>query len=388
MLLFLDGQAHYDTSRVPLKYSTVDTSNATWSVTAEGRLGNCLKRVATTAFSTTQGYLAVAPLMTRLGPWTPTASGVCGFAIKVDDLGKLDNNIQMKNHCFRVVEGGNYHLRVNLNTDGTFSLIRNMGSTSEGSGGPTILAQSIEGLTEGAWSFVEFKWVIHPTAGLFEIRVNGVQVLHYTNDTNTGGILHSTQELDPFFNSLGIWNAVELMALVTLPTAPYLTLRLCDIYLADLTAPLGDDVHDFLGDGSVLTIYPNAPGDATGWTPSSAPNWDAVNDKPLPDDDATYVATATLGVTDLYQFEDIPAGAIVKGAQLSILARKETAGGASLAPLLQPPGSGPLTGPAQGVASTLYTGYLSQPYDLNPVTGVRFTATDINTGQFGVTKTV
>jgi hypothetical protein len=163
-------------------------------------------------------------------------------------------------------------------------------------------------------------------------------------------------------------------------------MRICDLYLADLTAPLPDDVHDFLGDGTIATIFPNAPGDSAGWAPSSGANWDAVNDRPLPDDDATYVSAISPGVVDLYNFDNIPGGVLVKAAHLNILARKETEGGAMLAPLLQPPGSGPLTGPAQGVATLAYDRYLTQPYDLNPVTGVKFTAADINSGQFGVVK--
>jgi hypothetical protein len=381
MLLFLDGMAHYDTSRIATKYSTVDASNATYAVTAEGRFGNCVKRSSTTNSGATPsglavGHLGLAPLTTRLGPWTPTTGGVCGFAIKVDDLQRVSNSVFLLGTIFCVMEGAVYHVRVALNKDGTFTLCRFTGN--EGSSGPAILAQSIEGLTEATWMYVEFKWVIHDTAGSFAIRVNGIQVLSYTGRTTQSSIGTST---------LGIWNAVRVLGVDSDPF-PFLVLRMCDFYLADLASTLADDVHDFLGDGVIATIKPNGVGASSGWLASSGANWDAVNDAAAPDDDATYVSVATPGVTDLYQFEDIPAGAIVKGAHLCAMLRKETAGSATVAPVIQPSGSGALTGPAQGVANTVYDRYVTQAYDLNPTTGVKFTASEINAGQFGLTKTV
>jgi hypothetical protein len=377
MLLFLDGMAHYDTSRIATKYSTVTNTACSWAIAAEGRFGNCVKRTATSN-AANSGYLAIAPLTTRAGAWAPTTGGVVGFAVKVDDFEKLDNStISLQNTILQVIEGAAYHVRVNLNRDGTFSLIRAIGN--EGAVGANVLAQSLEGLTAATWMYLEFKWLIHATAGTFEIRVNGIPVLTYAG---------ATIENDPFATTLGVWNAIHLLGLQSVPGPPYLTVRICDLYLADLASTLADDVHDFLGDGVIATIKPNGVGSSTGWLASSGANWDAVNDGAAPDDDATYVSVATPGVTDLYQFEDIPAGAIVKGAHLCAMLRKETAGAATVAPVIQPSGSGALTGPAQGVANTVYDRYVTQAYDLNPTTGVKFTASEINAGQFGLTKTV
>jgi hypothetical protein len=381
MLLFLDGMAHYDSSRVALKYSTVDTSNCTFTVTAEGRFGNCLKRVSTSNYGNPAGYLGIAPLTTRLGTWAPTASGVCGFAIKVDDFQKLnDSAIIHANTIFMVLEGQSYHVRVNLNRDGTFSLIRNAGSTSEGSSGATILAQSAEGLTEATWMYLEFKWVIHASTGSFTIRVNGVDVLSYSGNT---------RESDPFYGSLGVWNAITLLDVQSVPVTapnPFLTMRICDLYLADLASADPDDVSDFLGDGTIATIRPNAVGATSGWAPTGvAANWDAVNDRALPDDETTYVATTAAGTSDIYNYEDIPASSVVKGAHWVALLRKETEGVSMVKPIVRQ-GSTDYLGPAQGVASIAYDRYVTQPYDLNPATGDKFTAGEINAGQFGIQK--
>jgi hypothetical protein len=368
MLLWMDGQAHYDTARIGHKYSTVGTGpNTTWSVAPEGRFGNALKRVG----GDTSASLTIAPLTTRLAPWVPTTGGVCGFALKIDDLTRLTADDLHNCILLRVMEGNDWHLRLNLNPSGTFTLIGNIGS-SEGSGGPNILAHSVEGLSSGSWMYVECKWVI-AEAGLFEVRVNGIPILVYSGDTREG---------DGFWNSLGVWTSVRLFEL----GSSYLTLtmRMCDLYLADLAASDADDVSDFLGDGIIETILPNGAGSVTGWTPSAGANWAAV-DEVTPDDDSSYVAAAAAGTLDRYAFEDIPSTAIVKGIHVCLLARKEEAGTSTLAPVVRTGGTDTV-GPTQGITDIAYSRYLTQAWDLNPVTGAKFTAAEINAAEFGVTK--
>lgn len=372
MLLFMDGQAHYDTARIGMKYSTVNADEVTWSVVPEGRFGNAIKRV-TTSNSAEAGYLEVAPLTTRLGPWAPTTGGVCGFAIRVDDLTRIGDpvGVYQPHGLFSVMEGSEFHLSVWLNATGTFTLRGNATSTND-----LLLAQSIEGLTSGTWMFVEFKWLIDASVGTFAIRVNGVPVLTYAG---------ATREQDLFFDSLGIWNAVRLLATRAGSSASALTIHLCDLYLADLNAALPADVSDFLGDGIVETIRPNAVGAASGWTPNTGANWDATNDSPAPDDDATYVTATAVDTTDLYHFEDLAPGTEVKGAHVCILARKETEGASSIAPIVRQGGLN-YVGPTQGVANVVYDRYVTQAWDLNPATLAKFTAGEVNAGQFGVVK--
>lgn len=372
MLLFLDGQAHYDTSRIGLKYTSVTTIDCTWAITAEGRFGNCIKRVST---GTTggSGYLAIAPLTTRLGLWTPTTGGVCGFALKVDDLAKARFVTPDNTHLLEIYEGAAQHIWLELNPDGTFSLYRNDLSTAT-----TLLAQSTEALSSATWMYVEFKWVIHATTGSFAARVNGVTVLTFSGNTRTNDAAN-----------LGVWNTVRLLGVQSVASpAPLLTLRMCDLYLADLATSTADDVSDFLGDGIIETIMPNGVGASSGWTPTgAAANWDATNDRPAPDDDTTYVRATAIGTTDLYQFEDIPTSSLVKGIHVNLLARKEDVGSSSIRPLLRQ-GSTDYAATTQGVASTAYDRYVTQAWDLNPATNAKFTAAEINAGQFGVEKMV
>ena len=181
MLLFMDGMAHYDTARLPAKYSAVDSSYCTWAVTPEGRFGNCLRRVST-ANNGPAGVVVVAPFTTRLGTWSPTTSGVCGFAIKIDDLalvGATPTLLRLSSALLRIDEGADWHLGLHLTPDGIFTLIRNGNTTP---GGDLVLGHSVEGLTSATWMFVECKWVIHAGAGSFELRMNGTTVLTYTGN--------------------------------------------------------------------------------------------------------------------------------------------------------------------------------------------------------------
>jgi hypothetical protein len=378
MLLFMDGMAHYDSSRISLKYTTVNAVGVTWAITSEGRFGNCLTRVSTSNVGTS-GYLGITPFTTRAGYWTPPPGGVCGFAIKVDDLARVGSAPPgLSPYGLLVVEetamgspvgAGAFHLRVDLQPNGTFTLSRR----GTGLGGDVILANSIKGLTSNAWAYVECKWLIDDTVGTFEIRVNTIPVLTYSGDTRVSDAAN-----------FGVWNSVRLFT-VNAVSGGGLVLRASDLYLADLTAPNAADVHDCLGDGQVATIMPNAAGASTGWTPAGATNWDTQHDRPAPDDDATYVRAVTAGTQDTYQFEDIPVGSVVKAAQLSLLPRKETEGSATLAPLVHQ-GATDYVGPTQGVGNILYDRYLLQPYDLNPATAAAWTDATINAGQWGLRK--
>lgn len=372
MLLFMDGQGHYDTAGLPAKYSAVSTpSGVTWSVVAEGRFGNCIKK-ASSSQSFTNGYLAVAPLTTRLSSWLAIRpSGVCGFAVKVDDLRRLRSQTIVipdgRGEFLAVMEGAICHVGVVLNPDGTFSLWRSRpGSDTD------LLATSAEGLQSGAWAYVEFKWLIDAVTGNFQIRANGVEILNFTGNTQDSAAL----------DSVGVWSAVHVLGVACESSAQPITLRMCDLYLADLTSAAPDDVDDFLGDGTVSTIIPNGPGDMAGWSPTPAPNWDAVNDRPAPDGDTTYVQGTAPGTADRYHFEDVPPGSEIKGVHLNILARKLTEGASTLAPTVNA-----TLGPAQGVTSLIYDRYLTQAWDLNPATGAKFTAAELNAAQFGMQKT-
>ena|SRR5688572_6596810 len=368
MLLRIDGHAHYDTAQLARKWQ-VTSDFCTWAIANEGRWSSnpCIKRTST-GNNITTGYIACAPFMQQTGLWTPTGSGVCGFAFKTQALarhvggnpGALGNN----GYLIGWYEGSQIHCCAQLNPDGTISIY-----AQPIAGSMNLLGTSPSVLSDNTWTFLEFKWVIGNT-GSVRVRANGIEVLACTGDTLTdyGGA-----------TLLGVWTSVRLLAMQS-SLAPYLTCWLNDFYLCDLLGS-GDQRRDFLGDVRIQTILPNGAGAAAGWTPSAGANWAAVDETPG-DDDTTYVSTSAAGTRDGHAYQDIPTTAVVLGFQTCHLAKRQSAGSATLKPTVR---SGGTThdGHAQAVSSDTQYTYAVQPYDTNPVTGAQATAAEINAAEFG-----
>jgi hypothetical protein len=369
MLLGIDGQAHYSTAQFGRKW-TQTTDYCTWTIANEGRWsGNpCVKRVAT-AGSIPPGYISRGGALTQSGIWTPTASGVCGFAFKTLQLarhvGGNPGSAGTEGGLIAVMEGSSAHVIVNVNTDGSISAYR-----MPTSGDMELLATSAPFLADNTWAYIECKWTIDDATGSVKVRVNGLEVLSYAGPTQ------STFGLEPF---LGIWTSVRLLGMRS-DAVNLLTCWLNDFYLLDQTGS-GAQLRDFLGDVRVQTILPNGAGVSAGWTPNAGANYAAVDEVPG-DDDTTYVSTSAAATRDSHAYQDIPTTAIVFGFQTCHLARRETAGSAILKPTVR---SGGTThdGNGQAVGSdTAYT-YAFQPYDTNPVTSAQATAAEINAAEFG-----
>lgn len=377
MLLYIDGVGHYATDEIDKKWTTVDSTDGTWAVIAEGRFNNALKKTytSTSANFGQCGYVETAPLMTQSGVWTPTASGVCGFAYRVNDLSYVYNSGQVGAEGFALFslrDGPEHVMSVTLNDSGTMSLWL---QAYDGSTVNTVLkGSSVQGLRSNVWAFLEFKWLIHASAGSFEIRMNGVSIFTYSGALYPSGLLQSYT---------GTWNAARVGSVPADSTS--LRTWLCDYYLLDLTG-IGSQLRDFLGDVTIDYIVPDGVGNSSGWTPLSGANWTNVEEVP-PDEDTTYVSATTVNTRDSYTMQNVPAGTEPLGFQTLIYARKETEGGASLKPTYRE-GITNYDSNTQGIATPDEYRYIIQPYDTNPATSVTITEAEINAAEFGVLKVV
>lgn len=366
MLLGVDGMGHYDTPWIPRKWTSLTTPavTSTWTIEATGRENNCIQKVTGNGGAVEQ--IGWAPLMTRTGAWVPTASGVCGFAAIVNDLALIDDSGQSPIPAiWKCYSGPNAQITIRLNSNGTFSLVRNDAS-------PVTLQHSAEGVLSNTWFEFEVLWVISNTVGAVQVRVNRVPILTITGaDTQAN--------LAPLAN----WNSIALLGMPKLGGGGTdLIWRFCDFYFADLTAAVADDVAGFLGVFPIDFIVPDGAGASTGWTPSTGANWECVDE--VPPSVADYVAATAPGALDLYDMQDIPPGTVVLGTQQLILAAKEDPGGATIEPVYREGGVNYVY-PLQGVPSE-DPYYIIQPIDVNPATLAKFTAAEINAGQFGQNK--
>lgn len=363
-IVFMDGFSHYSTSELDKKWTKVDAAGSTWTIAAEGRTDGCAKRVGG------DGFIELAPFMVQAGGWTPTASGVCGFAFKVDDLSEIAggapgvyNSIyESSNNIFSVKSGLHTHFDVVLQQNGTLVVFNYSNNT--------ILGTSIEAVNAGVWSYLEFKWIIGESGTLI-IKRDGTTIL------SLSGVDMAWDKL-AFPSPPDNWTSVKIAGCATTPAATS-TIRVCDLYLIDLTGTFN---NDFLGDVTVEYIKPDGTGADADWTPNSAvANWTVQDDVP-PDSDTSYVSTTTVSDRDSYSFEDVVGDPLA--IQIVTFARAESTGAAAIEHSTRI-GGVDYEFNDFGIPDTAYA-FQVQPLDTSPDSGVQWTKTEIDASEFGIVK--
>jgi len=254
-----------------------------------------------------------------------------------------------------LMDGNTQQVDVRQNADGTMSVTRNgtvLGTTP-----------SAVGLTN-QWNYYEFKATIHPTAGAYELRVNGQSLISATN-VNTRNTANSSANqiqcgsANSYNGGSGVYD-------------------FDDFYACDGT---GTTNNDFLGEMRIETLYPASPGTNTNFTPNPAgSNYANVKDAP-PDDDATIVSGNTLGLMDTYLMSHLSGTpTTIKGTMLSVMARKDNAGTRAVAPVIR-------SGATNSIGANGYLGASYACYtridETDPGTGAAWTAAGVNAVECG-----
>jgi hypothetical protein len=218
-------------------------------------------------------------------------------------------------------------------------------------------------INEDHWYFIEWEFLIHPSAGEVIVRVNNTVVI------SASGV-----------NTVGA-GCATLLRQIGFHCGQNSEWRMDDLYVLDSTGPAPHNT--FLGDVKVEYLRPNAPGALQQWSifGSEIIHWEAVDDNQAPDDDVSYIHSVTPGQTDVqhYQATGLPSGSIF-GAQLSLYAKKSDSGPRVIAPVVAG-----VVGPSINNVSSDNYQYHHTPYALNPATGLAWTIDEINTLQAGVT---
>lgn len=227
----------------------------------------------------------------------------------------------------------------------------------------TVVATGTHPLVQNTWNYIEVKIVVG-ASGSCELHLNGVpgeipSTVGNFGTTNIDRVLTSVQS-----NNAGV---------------TYRT-YFDDMYVLDPSGPAPRNT--FLGDTRVETLYPSADGAHSAWTPSSGTaHFSLVNDNP-PDGDTSYVADATPGDVDTYQFGDLTlVTGTIFGAQTNLYARKDDANARVIAPVIRQAGVDYL-GVNTPALSTSYNFY-SQIYNQDP-TGTDWTIATVNADEYGV----
>lgn len=220
--------------------------------------------------------------------------------------------------------------------------------------GTTVLASTTTASYANSWAYIEFKVVTHDSTGSYELRVGGVNVLSASGiDTkaNSGG--------GSAYHASVRWNSGMAGG------------RFDDVYIDD---------NDFLGDHKVVTLFPDAAGDDTDFTPNTGANYQAVDDKPH-DGDTTYVESATTDAQDLYNIPAPSGVGLILGVQHNIVCKKTDATDFDIKPVCKS-GSTESVDSAQSVSSASYTNK-HRVLEVDPDTSVAWTDTGVGAAQFG-----
>jgi hypothetical protein len=229
-------------------------------------------------------------------------------------------------------------------------------------GSQTVLASSAAGAwSNNVWHYVEVSATISDTTGTVVVKVDGATVVTYTGDTKNGGTANSVDMIEwQAYNGGGIHVWVD------------------DLYIANDQGTIN---NDFLGDSRVYTLSPTGAGANTGWTPSTAPNWDCVNE--LPASSTDYVFAGSAGLRDTYACADLPGSpAAVFGVNAVAIAKKTDAANRTVKTVIRRGSTDYVdtTGLALSTADNVAVGLR----ETDPSTSAAWTVANVNAMEIGV----
>jgi hypothetical protein len=225
----------------------------------------------------------------------------------------------------------------------------------------TSIDKSATGVVQiDKWCYIEFKATIDNSSGVYEARVNEVDVCSGSGaDTqqhasiSTGGTIY-------------VYNR-------------YSNMQMDDFYYLNTS---GSIANDFLGDIRVDAIYPDGAGNSSDFTPSAGSNYECV-DETQANDDTDYVSETSAGDHDTYSYGNLPsASGAVYGIQQHAYARKDDAGSRSIKTVCR---SGTTDYPNSNthILSDTYD-YYTDILEQDPDTAAQWTISGVNSAEFGV----
>lgn len=234
-------------------------------------------------------------------PWRrifggPKAGAGFGFRYYVSALPVVDD-APVAQFC---TAGGLVQVGCDLGADG--GLVIKSGGTTVGRAEPCITART--------WQYVEVKAVPDPTAGSFEVRVNGITVFTYTGNTDP----NDTGEV-----SIAVGYSLN-----------FGVTAYADLHAWDTNS--GNGPMDFTGNVGVFRRPLNGDTATAGWTLSAgSTGYPLLIDR----DDATFIEAGATTLKSAYQAGALPSGASgILYQQVSFRGNKTDSADCDVAPSL------------------------------------------------------
>lgn len=214
-------------------------------------------------------------------------------------------------------------------------------------------------IVPGQWHYLEFKFFIaNAPDGYYELHCDGVKVCE--------GVAVDTMYTSP--------NIAEIQFTGSNPDG-----YIDDIYILD---DAGSRNNDFLGPVRVATLVPDGAGADADWTPSAGTNHEAV-DELDPDDDTTYVESATTGDQDRHAHGNLAATVTdVHGVSVGICSRLTEAG---VMPIKAVAYDGTTEAVGADIAPVFSADYIwnDTVFEDHPSSAAAWTPAEVNAGEFG-----
>jgi hypothetical protein len=359
--MWLFGDSFDSYTDLTTKYDDVGTSQSI--STGTGRFGTACLRCTDGTGRVNKGVV----------PGDPAAGAFVTMALRY--VPSTPGNVAFANLWYAALDRG--HVVFVRNTDGSISAWL-MAANELPLQVTTVVGGSLLGTTAaglvpaGIYTSVECYVLVHPSAGVVQVRVEGALVLNLTGIT--------TRNASAGVNTWTSWWIGHGIS------AGNGVVDIDDLMLYD-DFDNGDGVTDFLGDKIGECVFVTGAGTTSAYTRNTgATNAECVDDA-IPDDDTTYVASDTVAQTDTYAHGALTR--IVDGivcVQVGICAKKPSAGTRAIAGVVRSGG----TDYPSGTDLYLSTAYQIRvdPRPLDPDTGIAWVAADVDASEIGQTTTV
>lgn len=294
------------------------------------------------------GQVLIARYLGVNGVLENKATVIVGFYFKASALDNGDKSIVY----FVDNSGATFQAVLAYNTSGQLEARR--GTTSG-----VVLGTSTPTITAGVWHHIEVKFTCHASTGAFIVKLDGVEVINYSGDTNSNGN-----------------NSLDTVWFYSANTASQ-TKSIDDLFILDTAGSLN---NDWLGQCSVKALHPDGAGAVTQWTPSAGSNFQCVDDA-AQNGDTDFVSTATASNKDLYAFGNTGASDTPLAVEVAAVVRKDDATVRTLAPTMRSNATD-----VDGATVTLTTTYdYAELYrDTDPNTSAAWTKAGVDALQAGV----
>jgi hypothetical protein len=279
---------------------------------------------------------------------TASATFVLGLALKITASPVLNAG-----GILSLVDGATLQCDLRINVDGTLSVTRNGSALTNGT--------SVNALSSGVWYYIEWKVTIADSIGAntCQVNVNGVNWITVA----TGQDVKNTSNASATQIRIGK------------------TVQASSSGLWDWSHFYYDDGTAFLGDVRVENLAVAGDGATQNFTSSSGTHHNDVDDG-TPDDNATYVESATPGDVELFTFSDLSTtpASILAVATFNCIAKTD-AGSRVCVPVLRSGGVNYDQGTFPCVDSFKYD---VQVIDEDPDTSAAWTPSGVNALEAGV----